>query len=83
MLISIFGEMTRKVIVPPAMFGNAVGKLKDCLGVDFGRRQSLANRNQRSIQNRWNMIIHRLDAVLRCRFSHSMTTNIELPLPNI
>src|SRR5215471_16949580 len=74
----VFREMTRKAIVPPAMFGNAVSQLNDRLGGNFGRRQPLANGYLRTIDDRGNVIVHRLHGVARCRFGHVITTDIRL-----
>ena len=74
--IAIFGEVTGKAIVPPTMFGNAVSKLNDCLDVDFRRRKPLANGQRRTIDNRGNMIVHRLHTMVRCRFCHKITIDL-------
>jgi hypothetical protein len=82
-LVPIFGEKTRKAFIPATVFRNAVGKLKDCSGVHFRRRQPSANGNWRTIDNRGNMIVHRLHTMGRCRFSHSISTDIGLGALNI
>src|SRR5262249_5071727 len=70
--ITVFREMPRKAIVPPAMFGNAMSKLNNGLGDNVGRRQPLANRNRGSIYHGGNVIVYRLHCVAYRRFDHGI-----------